>query len=288
MLSGMPATFDPAGWEIYKIAGPAELRTIIAGAPRTPGVYVFLDATGTAIYIGKAVRLRDRLLSYTRLGSFPLADVRPVTVGLFGWPSRQAESEDPASSRPDAAGAVSVGWRECLSEADALILEAKLIRTLQPRLNVLGRDDKGYTFVGFSADACPRLFLIRAPSGRAPEPDPPRVGATYIGPFTDSRALARTLDALRRTFPYPVHRDQRARCLEYEIGLCPLPPGQPEANVAPLCRRNIRAIKAILAGQSATLARAWRRQMREASARGEYERAARWRDDLAALARVGR
>lgn len=310
------ATFERSDWLIHPISGPAQLREVIAMAPRKPGVYVFLDATDTAIYIGKALRLRNRLGSYTRAGRLTESDHRPVTIGLFGWPRRQPRpdedlgwprkrTDDPlgwpqrqmgpdeanaekAAPAIGQAGATAVGWRECSSESEALILEARLIRTLKPRLNIRLRDDKGYTYVGFSADACPRLFLVKAPSGRRPAPDPPRPGARYVGPFTDIRALERTLAALRRAFPYVVHRDRPARCLEYEIGLCPLPPGQPESELAPLCRRNARAIRAILSGQTAGLARTWRRQMRVAAANTDYEAAARRRDDLAALVRVSK
>lgn len=258
---------DFAQWPTYPAANPAELRAALPQAPQAPGVYAFFDAAGAVLYVGKALALRRRLVAYARLdrGLSP-GDVRLVTVLLFKTSAR-------------------VGWQIAASETEALITEAALIRRHQPRLNMRLRDDHGHTYVGFSRDACPRIFLARAPAGREPDSEA-HPGAEYVGPFSDARALRRTLDALRRVFPFVTHPGSPRSCLEYELGLCPLAPGRPSTESAAACRRGARALRTILAGESRVLARRWRAEMRRAAKINDFERAARRRDDLAALARV--
>lgn len=259
-------TGDFSAWATRPVASATELRATLPEVPLTPGVYAFFDAAGAVLYVGKALALRRRLASYARVGAPRPADIRPATVLLFHF-------------------AQQVGWQEAESEAAALITEAALIRRHQPRLNVRLRDDHGYTYVGFSADACPRVFLVRAPSGRQPA-SAAHPGASFVGPFSDARALRRTLDALRRALPFVTHAGSPARCLEHDIGLCPLAPGRPEEDSAAVCRRSARRLAAVLSGEGAALAARWGREMRAAARARDYERAARRRDDLAALARV--
>lgn len=260
---------DFQDWPRHPVSNPQDLRQLLHQVPQTPGVYAFFDTAGVVLYVGKALALRRRLASYAALERGPRkGDVRPATLLLFRFTTH-------------------VAWRALESEAEALITEAALIRRHQPRLNVRLRDDHGQMYVGFSVDACPRVFTVRAPAGREPASEA-HPGAKYVGPFSDGRALRRTLDALRRSLPFAVHPGSPSRCLEHEIGLCPIKPGMPEEASATLARRNVRALSAVLRGETKALGARWRREMRAASRDRDYERAARRRDDLEALARVAK
>jgi len=252
-------------WPRLPAATPGELKQALADAPVTPGVYAFFDDAGMPIYIGKATSLRHRLTSYARLAKGPRpGDVRLVTIRLFNL-------------------SATVAWQATDSPATALIVESQLIRAIRPRLNMRLGDDRGRWYVGFSADLCPRLFVLRA-AGDPDSPDHP--GATYAGPFSAGADLRVALSALRRDFPFITHRGAPVRCLEFDLGLCPLPPGEDEAEWASHCRSQARRLKAVLSGANKKIAGRWRREMREAAQAGEYELAAHRRDDLQALARL--
>ena len=270
------ARFDLAGWQVFPAANPTELRAAASQVPKATGVYVFLDAAGFAIYVGKSVELGRRLASYARQRGAGQADARPATLALFGWPN-QPPSEGEVATQ--------VGYRLTDSESGALILEACLIRQCRPRLNVAGLNGQSFIFVGFTREPWPRLFTARAPADQAvPDSD---LAADYLGPFTDARALEQTLRSLRRLFPFRLHRDSPAHCLDYDLGLCPLPPGpNPDPAVITRYQRQLRSLKAVLSGQRPSVVTGWRSQMNQASKRGDYETAARRRDDLAALARI--
>lgn len=237
----------------------------MAEAPTDPGVYVFFDDDGIPIYIGKASSLRHRLKTYARLERGPRPDdVRMVTVRLFSLSH-------------------SVAWQVCDSSQSALILESQLIRALRPRLNMRLGDDRGRWFVGFSDDACPRLFVLRA--GDEPQSsDYP--GASYVGPFPGGADLYTSLDALRRTMPFVTHRGSPARCLEFDLGLCPLDPARPESESAANCRRHAAALRGVLSGRNGKVLAQWRREMKQFAREDNYALAARRRDEIRALERL--
>jgi excinuclease ABC subunit C len=269
--------FDLAGWQVFPAASPAELRAAAALTPKATGVYVFLDAAGCAIYVGKSVELNRRLASYARQRAAGQADARPATLALFGWPGRAAAEREVA---------VRVAYRLTDSESGALITEARLIRRYRPRLNVAGVEGQSFVFVGLTREPWPRLFTQRAPADQD-TPGATAPVAEYLGPFTDAQALERILRSLRRLFPYRTHPDLPARCLDYDLGLCPIPPGvPPDPALAARYRRSLRSLEAVLSGQRPAVVSLWRAQMKRASMCGDYETAARRRDDLAALARL--
>ncbi len=159
--------------------------------PLGPGVYQFYDQSKQIIYIGKAVNLRRRVLSYWQ-------NYHQLT------PAKQQLVDSIAH----------IKWQETDNEIEALLLEASLIKKYQPKYNIVWRDDKRYIYIAISADAFPRVYLTRklAPSGQ------------FFGPFTSVQAARETLKAIRKIWPYRSCRAMPKRvCLYYQLGQCPGP-----------------------------------------------------------------
>ena len=240
-----------------------EPRRRVHRAPALPGVYFFWGAPRRArgkrplLYVGKAANLRSRLRSYFT----PAVDLPPAKRALLR-------------------GAKRLTWRTTTNDIEALIEEARLVKARRPKYNVLLRDDKNYFFVGFTKEALPRVLLTHQPGK----------GNQYLGPFTDGGAIKRTLRLLRRIFPYATHPGFPKRCLEYDLGLCPIEPTtndkQPTAMFVKQYRKNIRAIKEVLTGKRQTLLRRLVREMRRAAATDDFEMAAKRRDEIRGLEKV--
>ncbi|HVH54597.1 MAG TPA: GIY-YIG nuclease family protein, partial [Actinomycetota bacterium] len=136
--------------------------------PDTPGVYLFRDADGRVIYVGKATSLRKRLTSYW---AKPL---HPRTEAMM-------------------AAAESVEWIVASNEVDALMLEYNLIKEHLPRFNIRYRDDKSYPYLALTVgERWPRAQVVRGAR---------RKGVRYFRPFAHAYAIRETLDALTRVFP---------------------------------------------------------------------------------------
>ncbi|OIO55733.1 hypothetical protein AUJ46_00345 [Candidatus Peregrinibacteria bacterium CG1_02_54_53] len=149
----------------------AELKKRVAKLPVKPGVYRWLDARGTVLYVGKALNLRKRVTSY--LGK---------DAQLGPWKQSLMER------------ATDVSVTVANSELEALILETNLIKQKKPKYNVLMKDDKNYVYVRISAqDPYPRIDLVRTPSEDK---------AKYFGPYVSALEIRETLTLLRRVFPY--------------------------------------------------------------------------------------
>lgn len=156
--------------------------------PTNPGCYQYFNKAGKLIYIGKAVNLRSRVLSYWR-------------EGTAHTPAKVRMVKDIAK----------IKWIEVDSEIEALLLEANLIKKWQPFYNIDLRDDKRFLYVHISEDEIPGVFLVRTigKSGR------------YFGPFVSSQAVKETLKALRRIWPYCTMKKIQAKpCFYYQIGRC--------------------------------------------------------------------
>lgn len=227
--------------------------------PERPGVYLFSDASGRILYVGKATSLRDRVRSYFRGG-------RHLSAKVLRMVREIADLDHIVTD----------------TEVEALILECNLIKKHRPRYNIRLRDDKNYPYLRVSVEETwPRLTITR--SARSD-------GARYFGPFTQSAAVHETLHVLRRAFPFRTCSDARLRqhrdraCLHYFIGRCPGPCAghtTPEAY-----RETIRQLVQFLEGRQGDLLEGLRREMEAAAERLEFERAARLRDRLRALERV--
>jgi len=227
--------------------------------PDAPGVYLWRDAHGQVLYVGKAKSLRSRLASYFA------RDLLPRTAAML------AASGD-------------VEWILTDSEVQALHLEYNLIQRHRPRFNIRLRDDKSFPFLAITMDEhWPRARVLR---GRK------RKGVRYFGPYAHAYAIRETLDLLLRTFPVRTCSDALFRrqerlgrpCLLYHIERCAGP-----------CIRAVEHddylalvddLSRFLEGETAPVVTRLQREMGEASDALEYERAARLRDQLTAVRRA--
>ncbi|QDY09676.1 excinuclease ABC subunit UvrC [Micromonospora sp. HM134] len=243
------------------MADPSTYRPATGTIPESPGVYRFRDGTGRVIYVGKAKSLRSRLNSY-------FADP-------WGLHDRTRQMVTTAES---------VDWVTVGTEVEALQLEYTWIKQYDPRFNVRYRDDKSYPYLAVTLDEeYPRLQVMRGAK---------RKGVRYFGPYSHAWAIRETLDLLLRVFPARTcsagvfkRAGQVGRpCLLGYIGKCSAP------CVGTVSAEAHRAIVdnfcEFMAGRTDTMVRRLEREMTEASEQLEFERAARLRDDVAALRRA--
>jgi len=238
---------------------PDSLQRKLDSLPDGPGVYIWKDAAGKVLYVGKARNLRSRVRSYilndhadsakNQLLMRLVADVETIVVA---------------------------------SETQSLLLENNLIKEYQPRFNVTLKDDKSYPSIAVTLrDPFPRVLVTR-------RRDLP--GARYFGPYTDVGEMRRTLALVRRIFTVrscadDIPRERRERpCLDFYIGRCRAPcvGRQDEASY----RAMIGEVVAFLEGRTVDVRSRLRTMMQEASAREDFERAKDLRDSLRWLEQV--
>ncbi|BCJ35065.1 UvrABC system protein C [Actinocatenispora thailandica] len=240
---------------------PSSYRPAPGTIPDAPGVYRFRDPSGRVIYVGKAKSLRNRLNSYFA----DPAGLHPRTFQMVTTAAR-------------------VDWTVVSSEVEALQLEYNWIKEFDPRFNVKYRDDKSYPYLAVTLnEEYPRLQVMRGAK---------RKGVRYFGPYSHAWAIRETLDLLLRVFPARTcsagvfkRSGQIGRpCLLGYIGKCSAP------CVGRVSAEEHRAIVDdfcdFMAGHTDKMDRRLQREMAEASEQLEFERAARIRDDLAALRRA--
>jgi excinuclease ABC subunit C len=180
LLAGMDPRSKPgAGSALTPVSAQAELSRRLARVPRSPGVYLWKDAAGRVLYVGKSRSLRNRMRQYLS-GQDGRAQI----------PLLMAEVRDFEYLVTD-------------SEHEALVLEISLIKQLTPPFNVDLRDDKSYPYLALTLDAAyPAIKYTR---------EKHRPGTRYFGPYTDARGARETVDTLRRVIPVC-----RATCPEYK------------------------------------------------------------------------
>lgn len=226
------------------------------GLPQAPGCYVFRDASGGALYVGKAKSLRSRVRSYFQdAGSDTRAFIpflRKLAADLETWVTA--------------------------SEKEAAILENSLIKEQKPRFNVKLRDDKEYLSVRLSSEhAWPRLELVRKPKND---------GARYFGPYHSATAARRTLHVIEKHWKLRTCTDRelagRARpCLKFQIKRCDAPcVHDVDKN---LYTEQVRSVGLFLDGRHDELRSVLTERMKSASDNLEYELAASYRDQLMAV-----
>jgi len=237
---------------------PEQLSDRLAALPSKPGVYLMRDAGGRVIYVGKAVRLRDRVRSYFHSTEGQSRKLRRLVRSI-------ADFEVIVTA----------------SELEALILECNLIKKHRPHFNVRLKDDKRYPYIKISVqEDYPRIYTVR----RIQED-----GARYFGPYTSSKAVRQTLELLRKLFPYHTckreitGKDARP-CLYYHIGRCAGP------CIGAVSRQDYRAlvgqVALFLEGRQEQIMLDLERRMQEAAQALDFELAATLRDQVQALQQV--
>lgn len=241
-----------------------DLRAKVAQMPATPGVYLFKDAAGVVLYVGKAASLRGRVLSYLQPSADLLASRGPEIARMIG---------DLAAD---------VDWLECDSEVDALLRESRLIKDIQPRFNAAQKDDKSFPYLQLtSREDFPRVSITRQPTA----------GAKLYGPFVSVSELRSALPLLQRVFKFRtcnldiVEGDDSRRhfrpCILYNIKQCTAP------CAAYVSKEDyagqIHRLRQFLDSKGSELKREIEAEMRAAAKALRFERAAELRNELRAL-----
>lgn len=225
------------------------LKEKLKKLPVAPGVYFHKNAAGEIIYVGKAAVLRNRVRQY-----FQKSRKDPKTEALV------AEITD-------------TDWEVVDSEMDALFLEAEMIKRYMPKWNILLRDDKSVCYVRINMkDDVPYVSFTRNPQDDR---------ATYVGPFYSKLGLEKAVRILRRIFPYYVKPYDGKKTLDTDLGLTP---GIEVGRSTPKeYKHNLKLMIRYLEGGRKKLLTELEREMKQAAKAGDYEAAAKARDQLFSL-----
>ncbi len=233
----------------------SKIKEKLKHLPEKSGCYLFFDAKGDILYVGKAVRLRNRVRSYFQSSS-----------ALSPRISRMVRKIE------------NLEWFVVESELEALILECNLIKKHHPPYNIRLRDDKQYPYIVITKEMFPRVLFTRKII---------KNGSRYFGPFTSARAVRETLALLHQIFPLiPCGkswsgRPERRPCIYYDMGQCFAPCAglvTPE-NYSQV----IQQVQKLLSGKDEGLIDDLKKKMKEAADLLEFEKAVHYRDRIQAL-----
>jgi excinuclease ABC subunit C len=233
-----------------------KIRTI----PLRPGVYLYKNAEGEVIYVGKAKNLRARVRSYFQEG---VGEANAKTGSLL----REA---------------VDVDYIVVDNNKEALALENNLIKQKKPRFNILLRDDKTYPYIKLTlGERFPRVYVTRRLR---------KDGSNYYGPYFPGNLAYRIVDLIHRSFLVPSCKVDLTRyhlrpCLQFYIKRC-LGPCVQDLTTPQAYLEAVNDVKLLLEGRQTDLAKSLRVRMDEAAVQQEYERAARYRDMLSTVAQL--
>src|SRR5690242_2936842 len=238
-------------------AGVAAIQRYAKLAPKAPGVYRMIDPKGEVLYVGKAKSIKKRIVSYARQAGHTARIMRMI------------------------AATASIEFVSTATETEALLLEANLIKRLRPRFNVLMRDDKSFPYILITAGETPPMIMKHRGARNRP--------GEYYGPFASAQAVHRTITALERAFLVrscsdTVYESRTRPCLLHQIKRCSAPcTGEiSHGDYAEL----VREAKSFLSGKSRAVKEELAGEMEKASGTLDFERAAVYRDRLAALSAI--
>jgi len=233
------------------------IKRRLQAVPDSPGVYMFRDSKSQVIYVGKALRLRDRLRSYFTPGYAETARVSELI--------RRATDFEFVTTA---------------NEVEALVLENNLIKNYRPRFNIRLKDDKNYLYLKLPVtEAFPRVHYSRRVQND---------GALYFGPYTSALSLRSTVKSIRQLLPFRTCSDEIFKqgkvCLDFHIKRCP---GPCERRISSDdYKARINEVALFMEGRSDLLVRELEDRMGSAADRLDFENAARYRDQLQSIERI--
>ncbi len=230
---------------------------LLEPVPEAAGVYLFKNNIGKVIYVGKAKNLKNRVASYFS-----------NQLGL-----KTSQMVDAAKS---------VSFIKVVSEFEALLLEANLVKKYKPRYNIQLKDDKSPLYIGITKDRYPRIILFRKPEMKN------LLLTTYYGPFLSGKVARKILRMIRHIFPFSTHLPTQRICIYRQIGLCKPCPSEIE-NETDLTKkiqlkrkylRNLKNVKQILNGKLGIVGVNLERQIKDYAKKEMFEEAGEVSDQL--------
>jgi len=256
-----------SGKETASETAPSETDSLLARIrqlPKAPGVYLFKDARGRVLYVGKAKDLRSRVGSYFQNSADLIRTRGPEIAHMIGL-------------------ATDVDFLDCETEVDALLKENRLIKDIQPPYNERLRDDKTFPYLEITtSDDFPGVYITRKPRLK---------GSKLYGPFTSVAGVRDAINAMQKVFMFrtcelEIYEDDESRrsfrpCLLHAIKQC----SGPCADLISkgVYRKDIDRLKKFLASKRSVVLRQLRKEMELAAEKRDYEQAAHLRDQIAAL-----
>jgi excinuclease ABC subunit C len=229
----------------------------LRAVPDGPGVYLFRDHRAQVIYVGKALRLRDRLRSYFTSGYGETARVAELVRKVYDFE-----------------------FVTTANEVEALVLECNLIKNYRPRFNIRLKDDKNYLYLKLPVtEEFPRVHYSRRVQ---------KDGAQYFGPYTSAQSLRGTVKSIRQLLPFRTCSDEIFKqgkvCLDFHIKRCP---GPCERRISPEdYKARIHEVALFMEGRSDVLVHELKDRMESSAGRLDFENAARYRDQLQSIEKI--
>jgi excinuclease ABC subunit C len=243
--------------DLVAVSQEDSIKRRLRAVPDVPGVYLFRDAKTQVIYVGKALRLRDRLRSYFTPGYGETARVSELVRKIYDFEFVTAANE-----------------------VEALVLECNLIKNYRPRFNIRLKDDKNYLYLKLPVkEEFPRVHYSRRVQND---------GSLYFGPYTSAQSLRGTVKSIRQLLPFRTCSDEIFKqgkvCLDYHIKRCP---GPCERRIgADDYRARIHEVALFMEGRSDVLVRELHERMEGAADKLDFENAARYRDQLQSIEKI--
>ena len=233
------------------------IKRRLRAVPDAPGVYLFRDSRTQVIYVGKALRLRDRLRSYFTSGYGETARVSELVRKIFDFE-----------------------FVTTANEVEALVLECNLIKNYRPRFNIRLKDDKNYLYLKLPVkEEFPRVHYSRRVQND---------GSLYFGPYTSAQSLRGTVKSIRQLLPFRTCSDEIFKqgkvCLDFHIKRCP---GPCEKRIsAEDYKARIHEVALFMEGRSDVLVHELHGRMEGAAGTLDFENAARYRDQLQSIEKI--
>ncbi|MEN8252423.1 MAG: GIY-YIG nuclease family protein [Patescibacteria group bacterium] len=231
--------------------------------PKTSGVYKFLNAEGTVLYVGKATSLRDRVRQY-----FSGQDTRGERIERLVLESTDIKIE------------------ETDSVLEALLLEAELIKKYQPKYNIEGKDDKSFSFFLITKEKFARVLILhKTDFDKEKFQTSVYKQGRVFGPYTSRDQMQIALKIIRKIFPFHNRNEKSEKgCLTYQIGLCPGP--YDDAITVKDYKKNMRNISLFLSGRKKKLLKDLNRDMKKYAKAEEFESAQKVKRQIFALEHI--